>query len=52
MGTNDANSIRENIKKRVLRLERENYAQKPNGGLKDNEMVERIKKIIEQEVDR
>ncbi len=40
---------RENIRKRVLRLERANFAQKPDG-LKDREMVERIKKIIEQEV--
>lgn len=42
---------RDNIRKRVLRLERANFAQKPDG-LKDREMVERIKKIIEQEVDK
>lgn len=40
---------RDRIRKRVIHLERENYAKKPDG-LKDKEMVERIKKIIEQEV--
>lgn len=54
MTTNDENgvtsqTIRENIQKRVLRLEKANYAQKPEG-LKDKDMVERIKKIIESEV--
>ena len=43
------NVPRENIIKRVLRLERSNYALKPEGA-KDREMVDRIKKIIEQEV--
>lgn len=43
------NEPRENIRKRVLKLERLNYALKPEG-LKDREMVDRIKKIIEQEV--
>lgn len=43
------NTPRDNIRKRVVRLERLNYAQKPDG-LKDREMVDRIKKIIEQEV--
>lgn len=43
------NEPRENIRKRILKLERSNFAIKPDG-LKDREMVERIKKIIEQEV--
>ena len=43
------NTPRDNIRKRVVHLERLNYAQKPDG-LKDREMVDRIKKIIEQEV--
>ena len=43
------NDVGDNIKRRILNLERENYAKKPEG-LKDREMVERIKKIIEQEV--
>ena len=46
-----SSEIRENIKKRVLKLERTNYAQKPDG-LKDKEMIEKIKKIIESEVGR
>lgn len=41
--------MRDNIRKRVLKLERANYAQKPDG-LKDKEMIDRIKKIIESEV--
>lgn len=41
--------IRENIRKRILKIEKVNYAQKPDG-LKDREMVEKIKKIIESEV--
>lgn len=44
-------ATRDNIRRRVLKLERDNLAQKPDG-LKDREMVERIKKIIEHEVDR
>lgn len=43
------NEPRDNIRKRVLKLERANFALKPDG-LKDREMVDRIKKIIEQEV--
>lgn len=45
----EENVPRENIKKRVIRLEKSNYALKPEGA-KDREMVDRIKKIIEQEV--
>lgn len=41
--------IRDNIKRRVIKLERQNYALKPEG-LKDREMIERIRKIIESEV--
>ena len=43
------NVPRENIRKRVLRLERSNYALKPEGA-KDREMVDRIKKRNVQEV--
>lgn len=41
--------VRDAIKKRVVKLERYNYSLKPDG-LKDKEMEEKIKKIIEQEV--
>lgn len=41
---------RENIRKKVLKLERVNFARKPEC-LKDRDMVEKIKRIIEQEVD-
>ncbi len=37
------------IQKKVLKLERSNYLQKPEG-LSGTEMVERIKDIIEKEV--
>lgn len=40
---------REAIKNRVLKLERQNLLLKPDG-LKDREMVDRIKGIIQQEV--
>lgn len=40
---------REAIKNRVLKLERQNLLLKPDG-LKDMEMVDRIKGIIQQEV--
>ena len=43
------NETSKNIMKRVLKLEKLNYASKPDG-LKDYEMVEQIKRIIEQEV--
>lgn len=48
---NDVSQMRKNILIRIKNLERSNYAQKPDG-LSDMEMIERIKKIIEQEVDK
>lgn len=48
---NDVSQMRTNILIRIRNLERSNYAQKPDG-LSDREMIERIKKIIEQEVDK
>lgn len=48
---NTQKEMRKNILVRIKKLEISNYAQKPDG-LKDREMVERIKKIIEQEVDK
>lgn len=48
---NDASQMRKNILIRIRNLESSNYALKPDG-LSDREMVERIKKIIEQEVDK
>lgn len=47
----DSQQMRKNILVRIRKLEKSNYAQKPDG-LRDKEMVERIKKIIEQEVDK
>ena len=47
---NDALQMRKNILIRIRNLESQNYALKPDG-LSDREMIERIKKIIEQEVD-
>lgn len=52
MVNNLANSNQEtkdNIRKAVLRMEKSNYAQKPDGKT-DREMIESIKKIIETEV--
>ncbi len=48
---NDVSQMRNNILIRIRKLERSNYALKPDG-LSDREMIERIKKIIEQEVDK
>ena len=48
---NDALQMRKNILIRIRNLESQNYALKPDG-LSDREMIERIKKIIEQEVDK
>ena len=48
---NDVPQMRKNILKRIRKLESSNYALKPDG-LSDREMIERIKKIIEQEVDK
>lgn len=48
---NDVSQMRTNILIRIRNLERSNYAQKPDE-LSDREMIERIKKIIEQEVDK
>lgn len=47
----DSQQMQKNILKRIKKLEIDNYTQKPDG-LSDKEMVGRIKKIIEQEVDR
>ena len=46
---NDVPQMRKNILIRIRNLESSNYALKPDG-LSDREMIERIKKIIEQEV--
>lgn len=43
--------MRKNILIRIRNQESANYALKPEGA-SDREMVERIKKIIEQEVDK
>lgn len=48
---NDVPQMRKNILIRIRNLESSNYALKPDG-LSDREMIERIKKIIEQEVDK
>lgn len=48
--TNTKQEIRDKIKKRILSIERSNYAQKPDGGKTDREMIDLIKKIIETEV--
>ena len=48
---NDALQMRKYILIRIRNLESQNYALKPDG-LSDREMIERIKKIIEQEVDK
>ena len=48
---NDELQMRKNILIRIRNLESQNYALKPDG-LSDREMIERIKKIIEQEVDK
>ena len=42
--------VKDNIRKKVLGYERANYAQKPDGGITDREMINLIKKIIEIEV--
>lgn len=42
--------VKDNIRKKVLRCEKANYAQKPDGGKTDREMIDIIKKIIETEV--
>lgn len=42
-------TTREKIRKQIIKLERTNDAQKPDG-LRDSDMVDRIKKIIETEV--
>lgn len=42
---------RDIIRKSILRLEKANIAAKPDG-LSDKEMVEKIKKIIEKEVEK
>lgn len=39
------------IQKKILRLERVNYAAKPDN-LRDSEMVSRIKDIIQKETDK
>ena len=39
------------IQKKILHLERVNYAAKPDN-LKDSEMVSRIKEIIQKETDK
>lgn len=39
----------EEIRKKVLKLERDNYMKKPDG-LNDRQMEENIRKIIEQEI--
>ena len=43
--------LRDAIRKQVIRLEKQNYAMQPDG-LSEKEMIERIKKIIEQEVNK
>lgn len=48
---NDVPQMRKNILIEISKLEISNYALKPDG-LSDREMIERIKKIIEQEVDK
>ena len=50
---NDENKIqmKKNITLRIKKLEKDNYDLKPDG-LRDKDMVDRIKKIIEQEVDK
>lgn len=42
---------RDNIRKSVLKLEKINIASKPDG-FSDKEMVEKIKKIIEKEIEK
>lgn len=43
--------MRSNIVKRLKSLERSNYSKKPDGK-SDREMVELVKKVIEEEVDK
>ena len=47
----DALQMRKTILIRIRDLESSNYALKPDG-LSDREVIDRIKKIIEQEVDK
>lgn len=49
---NNNQEVRDNIRKKVLSIEKSNYAQKPDGGKTDREMIDLIKKIIESEVKR
>ena len=48
--TNTNQEVKDNIRKKVLGIEKSNYAQKPDGGKTDREMIDLIKKIIETEV--
>lgn len=47
----DALQMRKTILIRIRDLESSNYALKPDG-LSDREVIDKIKKIIEQEVDK
>lgn len=48
---NDIATMKNNILVRIRKLEKANYSKKPDGK-SDREMIDCIKRIIEQEVDK
>lgn len=49
--SNEEKTKRENIRRKVLYIERENYKKKPEGDT-DREMISKIKNIIEREIEK